>query len=137
MDLNIYHWELFWKITILIIFGKQGKKRDFPDFRLNLFIQAKWPFLHTGTGNKSIYNCPYYSFKINDHQQKVLEQLVNVLGKRVLIVYASPVFGKLEDLYLHTRNGDIVENTSFPKISQLSGHNTWNYCSADKGIACS
>lgn len=127
--LNDYNFDFIWKT--------RKKKRMLPDFRLNLFIQAKRPFLHTGIGNKSIYNFPYYSFKINDHQQEVLERLVNVLGEHALIVYASPVFGKFKDLYLHTKNGDIIENTSFPTISQLSGHTTWNYYNVDDGIACS
>lgn len=127
--LNDYNFDYIWE--------NRKKKRMLPDFRLNLFIQAKRPFLHTGLGTKSIYDCPYYSFRINDHQQEVLEKLANVLEKNALIVYASPVFGKFKDLYLHTRNGDMIENTSFPKISQLSGHTTWNYYSADKGIACS
>lgn len=127
--LDNYNFDYIWKT--------RKHRRNLPDFRLNLFIQAKRPFLHTGTGTKSIYNCPYFSFKVNKHQQEVLEQLVDVLEDHALIVYASPVFGSFKELYLHTKNGDIIEHTSFPKINQLSGHTTWNYCDTDKGIACS
>ena len=127
--LDSYNFDYIWKA--------RKQRRMLPDFYLNLFIQAKRPFLHTGTGTKSIYNCPYYSFKINDHQQEVLEQLVNVLGNHALIVYAAPAFGKFKDLYFHTKNGDMIEHTSFPQISQMSGHTTWNYCDANKGITCS
>lgn len=127
--LDNYNFDYIWKT--------RKRKRNLPDFRLNLFIQAKRPFMHTGTGIKSIYNSPYFSFKINNHQQDVLERLVDVLEDHALIVYASPAFGSFKELYSHTKNGDIIEHTSFPKVKQLSGHTTWNYCDANKGIACS
>ena len=45
---------------------------------LQPLIQAKRPFLHTGTGTKSIYNCPYFSFKINKHQQEFLSKFFSI-----------------------------------------------------------
>lgn len=127
--LNNYKFDYIWKT------GK--KKRMLPNFSLNLFIQAKRPYLHTGTGTKSVYNFPYFSFKINKHQQKVLEDLVKELGKHALIVYASPIFSTFKELYAHTKNGDMIENTSFPMVSQLSRHSSWNYYDSGNGIACS
>lgn len=127
--LQDYNFDYIWKA--------KNKKRKLPDFRLNLFIQAKRPFYHIRLNKDSIFQNKYYSFDINSRQQKILEKLAKVLGNDALIVYAAPAFSTFDDLYLHTRKGDIVEYTSFPEVIKLSGHESWNYQNVKNGKACS
>lgn len=117
------------------IWRKMKKKRMFPDFSMNLFIQAKRPYIHSGTFSSAIYDTKHYSFEINQRQQKILERLGQKLRHRALLVYAAPVFGTYEELYNYTRDGEVIENTSFPKVDTLSGHSHWYYCDAKNGIA--
>lgn len=120
-----------------IYMEKIEKKRMLPNFSLNLFIQAKRPYVHSGNKTDAIYNKKHYSFEINQRQQRILEQLNNKLRNRALLVYAAPAFGTHEELYRYTRGKNIICNTSFPKINDLSGHSSWYYCDATSGIACS
>jgi hypothetical protein len=46
---------------------------------------------------------------------------------RGLVCYASPAFHRLSQLYSHITSGTIVENSTFPDASVLSGHSKWNY----------
>lgn len=127
--LNDYNMGYIWK--------RLKKKRMLPDFSLNLFIQAKRPYVHSGNKTSAIYSKKHYSFNINQRQQKILEQLNKNLRNRVLLVYAAPAFGTHEELYRYTREKNIICNTSFPKVNDLSGHSSWYYCDATSGIACS
>lgn len=117
------------------IWRKMKRKRMLPDFSMNLFIQAKRPYIHSGTFSRSIYDTKHYSFEINQRQQRILERLGQKLHHRALLVYAAPVFGTYEELYRYTREGNMIDNTSFPKIDTLSGHSHWYYCDAENGIA--
>lgn len=117
------------------IWKKMKKKRMLPDFSMNLFIQAKRPYIHSGAYRSAIYDIKHYSFEINQKQQKILEKLELKLCHRALLVYATPVFGTYGELYEHIRNKDIIDNTSFPKVSILSGHSHWFYCDSENGIA--
>lgn len=117
------------------ILKKIKKQRRLPTFSLNLFIQAKRPYIHSGIFSKSVFDIKHYSFDINQRQQKILDRLDHKLHHRALLVYASPVFGTYEELYKYTQDGIIISNTSFPKVSDLSGHTQWYYCDANSGIA--
>lgn len=117
------------------IWRKMKKKRMLPDFSMNLFIQAKRPYIHSGTFSGAIYDTRHYSFEINKRQQKILERLDYKLHHRALLVYAAPVFGTYEELYKYTHEEKMIENTSFIKIHTLSGHSHWYYCNAENGIA--
>lgn len=125
--LNDYNMGYIWR--------KMKKKRMLPDFSMNLFIQAKRPYIHSGTFSGAIYDTKHYSFEINQRQQKILERLDQKLSHRALLVYAAPVFGTYEELYNYIREGKVIENTSFPKVDILSGHSHWYYRDARSGIA--
>lgn len=125
--LNDYNMGYIWK--------KMKKKRMLPDFSMNLFIQAKRPYIHSGTFSGAIYDTKRYSFEINQRQQRILERLDQKLHHRALLVYAAPVFGTYEELYKYTRERNMIDNTSFPKVYTLSGHSHWCYCDAENGIA--
>jgi hypothetical protein len=110
--------------------GKHGKQ--LPDFSLNLFIQAKRA-TYSSQSNTNLnphITGPYWYFEITDHQQVALENLENELGNDGLVIYASPVFHKQQELYNHTVNQTIVENSTFPKASMLKGHSKWYYNTA-------
>lgn len=51
--LNDYNMGYIWR--------KMVKKRMLPNFQLNLFIQAKRPYVHDGKAKDSIYNEKHYS----------------------------------------------------------------------------
>ena len=125
--LNDYNMEYMWK--------KMKKRKMLPNFSMNLFIQAKRPYIHSGTFPGSVFDIKHYSFEVNQRQQKILEKLNQKLHHRALIVYAAPVFGTYEELYKHTQDRTVISNTSFPKVSELSGHTHWYYCDAYNGIA--
>lgn len=117
------------------ILEKIKKHKMFPDFSLNLFIQAKRPNVHSGQYRNSVYDTRHYSFEINQRQQRIMERLDHKLHHRALMVYAAPVFGTYAELYHHSRNKTIIANTSFPRVRDLSGHESWYYCDAESGVA--
>lgn len=100
-----------------------------PDFSLNLFIQAKRPDYSSQVKHdlQPHITGPYWHFEITPHQQIALEFLENELGNDALVIYASPAFHLQQNLYNHTVNQSIVENSTFPKASVLTGHTKWYY----------
>jgi len=100
-----------------------------PDFKLNLFIQAKRSEYSSRSKGKlkPQINGAHWYFEITAHQQKSLELLEKELGKEALIVYAAPVFHKQQELYNHTTGQTIVPNSTFPKVSMLTGHEKWYF----------
>jgi len=100
-----------------------------PDFKLNLFIQAKRS-TYSSQSNASLkpnINGQYWYFEITDHQQLALEQLEKELSGEALVIYAAPVFHRQQELYNHTSNQTIIDNSTFPKASMLKGHSKWYY----------
>lgn len=107
----------------------------FPNFSLNLFIQAKRP-THLQRVAKKLaaknLSSPYWRFDIEVHQQELLERLASECKGMALVCYASPAFQRLTQLYAHTEGGSIVANSTFPEIVALKSHSAWNY---DRGGA--
>jgi len=71
---------------------------NYPNFALNLFIQAKRPtHLKHVTKELSAKNLgsPYWRFTIEDHQQELLEKLASECKGKALVCYASPAFHRL------------------------------------------
>lgn len=68
-----------------------------------------------------------WKFETTEHQQIALEKLEAKLWGEALVCYASPAFHKQSDLYKHTTNKTIVENSTFPSIASLKGHSAWYY----------
>ncbi len=107
--------------------GKPSK--ILPDFKLNLFIQAKRSTYSSQSNSnlKPNINGHYWFFEITPHQQLALEQLEDELAGEALVIYAAPVFHKQQELYNHTSNQTIVDNSTFPKASMLKEHSKWFY----------
>lgn len=103
-----------------------------PDFNLNLFIQAKRSEYSSTSKNKlkPHINGAHWHFEVTPHQQASLELLEKEMSGDALVVYAAPVFHEQQDLYNHTSNQTIVPNSTFPKVSMLTGHSKWYF---DKG----
>lgn len=120
--LSRYSWPRRW-------FGRHHQRR-LPNFRLNLFIQAKRPYfgkrLPAHVRERGVAS-PFWCFWIEDEQQRVLEQLASRLQNRALVVYAAAAFHRYDDLYRHTRKGTIAEHSTFPSAECLRGHEAWYY----------
>lgn len=104
--------------------------RPLPNFELNLFLQAKRPEYIKRVASKLRQrgiNGPYWRFNIESMQQQLLDSLAGQMQGKGLVCYASPAFHRLSQLYSHITSGTIVENSTFPDASVLSGHSKWNY----------
>ena len=115
-------WDFIWQ--------ERKKEKLLPNFQLNLFLQAKRPYV-LSRGSKKLKEAGIKSscwkFGITDHQQKALEKLEHKMGDEALVCYASPAFHKQSDLYKHTISRTIVENSTFPLVSKLKEHAAWYY----------
>lgn len=114
------------------IWSNTKPKKLLPDFNLNLFIQAKRSE-YSSTSKIKLrphINGAHWHFEVTPHQQASLELLEKELAGDALVVYAAPVFHMQQHLYDHTSNQTVVSNSTFPKISMLTGHSKWYY---DKG----
>lgn len=113
--------------------GPRNPKSEFPDVRLNLFLQAKRPVYHERKPRtlKSIdgVGTPLWSFRLTDHQQKLLEVLSERTNGLAHVAYASAVFHTNADLFAHMKQGTIVENSTFPSVMALKDHDAWYYWS--------
>ena len=121
--LNDLRWGFVWRRL-------GNNKRELPTFNTNLLIQAKRPkpLLRVSAILKRYGFRPiYWRFEITEHQQEILEKVSRKLRRRALIVYASPAFHTLNELYDYTVAKTIVENTNFVKVERLHNHKKWNY----------
>jgi len=129
--LDDLRWGFIWR--------RLGNKRRLPTFNVNLLIQAKRPkpLSRVSPVLKSYgFRSIYWRFEITEHQQEILEKVSQNLRRRALVVYASPAFHTLDNLYDYTEAQAIVENTSFVKVERLHNHKQWNYYqSGASGVA--
>lgn len=107
--------------------------KELPDFKLNLFLQAKRP--HAGTRptakvRKKGITAPFWKFEVTPHQQRALQRLTKEIGRRGLVCYAAPAFHTQSALNQHTRDRDIVKHSTFPKATVLENHGNWYYDAA-------
>jgi hypothetical protein len=121
--LAYYDWPLAWHL--------QRPKVRVPRFRLNLFLQAKRPMYYQRRPRamRSIASMrgPLWSFRVTEHQQRRLEALSNRLRGRAHVAYAAAAFHTYADLFTHTKCRTIVENSTFPSIEKMIGHEAWYY----------
>ncbi len=117
-----YDWHYIWKNRL--------KNKILPDFKLNLFLQAKRPHAGTrprGEVKKAGIVGDYWKFEITPHQQVALEQMEKTLNGKAIVCYAAPAFHTQAALYEHTKNQSVVPSSSFPPASALTGHGAWYY----------
>lgn len=127
--LDHFNWGYIWR--------KRGKKKTFPDFRSNLFLQmkrAEYTLYNNPKYQRIGITTPRYFYSIKIHQQKVVEKFVRKLGKkRVLASYAAPTFYHSRDLYNFIRTQNLYRNSNFVNIEKLSGHSKWMFCNPGSG----
>ncbi|HWC61909.1 MAG TPA: hypothetical protein VHC44_19635 [Verrucomicrobiae bacterium] len=119
--LHRYNWDFIWR---------RRRRRNLPNFRLNLFIQAKRSHYYRHRPRRLMSyltkgSC--WRFDIEDHQQEALERLAEKLGSRAVVCYAAPAFHRVSQLNAHTSRGSILPNSSFPSVSKLVGHKAFYY----------
>lgn len=131
--LDSFHWGYLWRHT--------RQRRQLPTFRTNLLLQTKRPYHRIG--NNAQYarhgiTGQYWQFEKTDHQQKALERLHHKLSNRALICYACAAFHTLTDLYSHTQNQTLVDNSTFVQVYRMTNHNKWIYNQPGTvGLGCS
>lgn len=115
--------------TFPYLWGSARPNKALPNFKLNLFVQAKRSTYSSRRNNNLLPYIPgrYWYFEITPHQQSALELLEQNLNGDALVIYAAPLFHKQQDLYNNTINQTIVNNSTFPKASTLRGHTKWYY----------
>jgi hypothetical protein len=113
--------------------GLRNPAREFPDVRLNLFLQAKRPNYYPRRPrilkNLGGVGVPLWAFRVTDHQQKLLESLAQKTKGHAHVAYAAAAFHTNDDLYVHMTQGTIVENSTFPSAERRKGHEAWYYSS--------
>jgi len=128
--LETYDWNFIWR---------RRQRRPLPDFKLNLFVQAKRCYFYNrrpGHLKGAALHSPCWRFNIEEVQQEAFERVEDKIRDRALLCYAAPVFHRLTQLYAHTRSCTIVQNSTFPSVGVLSGHSAWYFDSpGGSGVA--
>ena len=123
LALAYYDWLPFW--------GPRHPRRQLPRFKLNLFLQAKRPNFHKrkprSLRSTQTINAPLWAFRITRRQQRLLEVLARKTSRLAHVAYAAPTFHTLSELYCHTQRRTIVQNSTFPSATALTGHDGWYY----------
>jgi len=96
----------------------------FPKFKCNVFLQHKCPtFIKKKWGGQYPYwNQPYYRYALKGNQQDTLFRLEQKISSHAIVAYSCPSFWESEELWKHTAEFDLVENTNFARPSEMSGH---------------
>lgn len=120
-------------------FWHRRPRRGLPDFRLNLFLQAKRNFYLSRIPRLLRAKLPSphcWRFDIDQPQQEVLGKVADKLGNRAVVCYAAPAFHLVRELNAHTSRGSIIAHSTFPLIHRLDGHGSFYYCSpGGSGVA--
>jgi hypothetical protein len=122
--LGYYDWPFGWGPS-------RRSLQRLPRFRLNLFLQAKRPnFYKTKPRSLRTINsidAPLWAFRITEHQQRLLEVLAQKTRGRAHIAYAAAAFHTNSALFTHTKRRTVVQNSTFPSVTVLAGHEAWYY----------
>ena len=104
----------------------------FPQFRFNVFVQHKRPeYLTVNSSNEwAHWNRPYFRYQLTPHQQQALEQLESRTQNSAIVVYASPAFIKLEQLWSAIQQRRLIETSNFCQPCKLAGHHLFSYAEA-------
>lgn len=113
---------------------------NIPRIKVNLLFQYKKPeYINSSLGKEwDKWYKPYYRYDIYREQQDLLMKINSALGNRLLIVYASPAFNKVDDLVDAYISKKIINSSNFKKVEELSSHHRNTYTKAGAySIACS
>ena len=135
VPVGVYLDDIFWEDFREVIDKEIGLK-----FRFNIFIQYKRPeYMKSNRAKEFVYwRCPYYRYDIDIHQQKILRQIEQRFNEQVIVVYASPAFHTIKQLFDYFCKGKLIENSNYVKPSTLDSHQRWTYTnSGTEGLAFS
>jgi hypothetical protein len=120
--LHRFDWDFIWR--------RRGR-RPLPNFRLNLFLQAKRSHYYRRRPRtlRTVVpsGVPCWRFNLDPAQQEALERVAAKLGDRAIVAYAAPVFHRISQLNAHTVHGTMLANSTFPRVESLHGHSAWYY----------
>lgn len=105
-------------------------RRSLPDYRMNLFLQAKRSNYCARTPRAAKAKglpTPCFGFRLTDHQQQSLLRLAAKLGPKAHVAYAAPAFHTVPELRQHVRGRSIVRHSTFPSANALAMHEAWYY----------
>jgi hypothetical protein len=121
--LAYYDWPYGW--------GPPSPRTQLPRFRLNLFLQAKRPAYYERRPRSlqsiTTISAPLWAFRVTEDQQHLLEVLAATIQGKAHVAYAAAVFHTNSSLFTHTKRRTIVQNSTFPSVDVLSGHEAWYY----------
>lgn len=121
--LAYYDWPYGW--------GPPQPSKQLPRFRLNLFLQAKRPTYYQrrprSLRSVATITAPLWAFRVAEDQQRLLEVLAQTTQGRAHVAYAAAAFHTNAALFTHTKRRTIVQNSTFPSVDALSGHEAWYY----------
>ncbi len=109
---------------------RPSERDRLPSFDLNCFIQAKRPSVGRRLPRRLAGNGlgkPFFVFATEREQQSCLESAAMHLSDRALFAYAAPVFGTSAELFGYMSTGGVVEHSTFPLATALTGHGAWYY----------
>ena len=111
--------------------GHPSPRTRLPRVRLNLFLQAKRPVYYERRPRSlrriTTVRAPLWSFRIMEDQQHLLEVLAATTKGKAHVSYAAAAFHTNSALFTHTKKRSIVQNSTFPSVDVLSGHDAWYY----------
>lgn len=119
--LHRYDWEFIWR---------RRRRRRLPNFRLNLFLQAKRCYYHSHPPRHVRALMPRgrcWHFDMDLVQQDALVKVAERIGDRGVVAYAGPAFHRISELNAHTLRGSIVAHSTFPLVRNVIGHTAWFY----------
>ena len=139
-DYLFYHWREYWRHGVDISDLREINKvfeeiyNHMPNIRYNLFIQYKRPkYIKKKTSAEYWkWGRPYFRYKVNENQQKLLENLHSKVGDYGLVTYASPAFITQYEFWQNVKNKTLIENSNFCKSIDLSGHHRYTYTSGGR-----
>lgn len=101
----------------------------FPKIKFNTFIQYKRPeyMVRSDAKEWNHWSQPYFRFAIVNHQQEALYELEQRIRNKGVVVYASPAFYMLKDLWDRIKNRSLVDYTNFCQANKLNNHGRYTY----------
>jgi hypothetical protein len=100
-----------------------------PSRPASFIVQYKRPeYLHGGRAKQwSFWRAPYFRFKIDSGQQRVLKRLEVKLGREALVRYAAPAFHSSQQLEIAQMQRSVITQSGHVPPSALAGHSAWTY----------
>ncbi|MDR6613087.1 hypothetical protein [Leifsonia sp. 1010] len=106
---------------------------DLPAFPVSYIVQFKRPEFLRGAraAQWTLWRAPYYRFRREPTQQRVLKRLEINVGTEAVVRYAAPAFHTNQELDAARWTRSIISRTGHVAPSTLADHKVWTYQEAD------